>query len=63
MRVNVNYDLCEANGICVGIAPETFELDDDDNLHLHDTEVVSGNEDRIRQAVDCCPRNALFLES
>lgn len=62
MRVNVNYDLCEANGICVGIAPETFELDDDDNLHLHHTELTAANESRIRQAVDSCPRNALFLE-
>ena len=62
MRVNADYDLCESNGICAGIAPETFELDDDDNLQLHDTEVRPDNESRIRQAVDSCPRNALFLE-
>jgi ferredoxin len=63
MRVTVNYDLCEANGICVGIAPETFDLDDDDNLHLLDTEVTAGNASRIRQAVDSCPRAALALEA
>jgi ferredoxin len=62
MHVNVNYDLCESNGICAGIAPETFELDDDDNLQLHATEVTTENRDRIQQAIDSCPRNALFLE-
>jgi len=61
-EVAVDYDLCEANGICVGIAPEVFDLDDDDNLHLLETEVTAGNESRIVQAVDSCPRNALRIE-
>ena len=61
-RVAVDYDLCEANGICVGIDPEVFHLDDDDNLHLRRTEVTAGNESRIAQAVDSCPRNALRIE-
>lgn len=61
-QVAVDYDLCEANGICVGIAPEVFDLDDDDNLHLQNTEVLAGNESRIMQAVESCPRNALRIE-
>lgn len=62
MRVSVDYDLCEANGICAGIAPEVFDLDDDDNLHLLDATVAPGNADRIRQAVDSCPRAALRVD-
>jgi ferredoxin len=58
----VDYDLCEANGICVGIAPEVFDLDDDDNLHLLATDVTVSNESRIQQAIDSCPRNALRNE-
>ena len=61
-QVAVDYDLCEANGICVGIAPETFDLDDDDNLHLLRTDVTTKDESRIEQAVDSCPRNALRIE-
>ena len=34
MRVQADFDLCEANALCVGIAPETFELDDDDFLFI-----------------------------
>ena len=61
-QVAVDYDLCEANGICVGIDPEVFDLDDDDNLHLLGTDVTPQNESRIQQAVDSCPRNALHIE-
>jgi ferredoxin len=61
-QVAVDYDLCEANGICVGIAPEVFDLDDDDNLHLLETDVTSAGGGRIQQAVDSCPRNAIRLE-
>jgi ferredoxin len=61
-QVAVDYDLCEANGICVGIAPEVFDLDDDDNLHLLRTDVTYESESRIQQAVDSCPRNALRIE-
>ena len=61
-QVAVDYDLCEANGICVGIDPEVFDLDDEDNLHLLRTDVTSQNQSRIQQAIDSCPRNALRIE-
>ena len=62
MRVTADFDLCEANALCVGIAPETFELDDDDFLLILDDEVTVDNEAKIRQAVASCPRNALSIE-
>lgn len=61
-QVAVDYDLCEANGICVGIAPEVYDLDDEDNLHLVETDVTAANESRIQQTIDSCPRNALRIE-
>lgn len=33
VRVEVNLDRCEADGICESLAPEVFELDDDDQLN------------------------------
>lgn len=30
MRVEVDPDLCESNAVCVGLAPDIFELGDDD---------------------------------
>ena len=39
MRVTVDPDLCEANGVCAGLVPQVFGLDDDDELHITDGEV------------------------
>ena len=61
MRVTVDFDSCEANGVCEGIAPEVFELDDEDDLHLVG-EVDESNADRVRQAVNSCPKAALSLD-
>ena len=60
MRVEVLWDECEANAICCGIAPDVFELDDDDNLHLLITEIPVGDEERIRRAINSCPKRALY---
>ena len=32
MEVRVDLDRCEANGVCVGIAPDIFDLDDNEEL-------------------------------
>ena len=36
MRIVVDFDLCESNAICMGIAPEVFEVRDDDFLYVLD---------------------------
>ena len=61
MRVQADFDLCEANALCVGIAPETFELDDDDFLQILDDEVTDENRDRVQRAVAACPRAAISI--
>jgi ferredoxin len=63
MRVKADFDLCESNALCVGIAPETFELDDDDYLQVLDERVTADNEQKIKQAVASCPKAALSIES
>ena len=61
MKVVVDFGLCEANGICVGIIPEVFDLDEQDYLHVLDDEVTPENEAQIRDAVRQCPRQALSI--
>ena len=61
MRVEADYDECEANAVCVGIAPEVFDVDDDDNLNILQPEPPAELHDRVRQAVDSCPKRALFV--
>jgi ferredoxin len=33
-KVEVDFGLCESNGVCMGIIPEVFDLDDQDYLHV-----------------------------
>ncbi|WP_067820057.1 ferredoxin [Nocardia inohanensis] len=61
MKVTVDLDQCEANGICVGYAPDVFELDDDDQLHIIGQEVPAELEDDVRDAVLQCPKAALKI--
>jgi ferredoxin len=62
VRVVVDLDECEANAVCVGIAPEMFELDDDEQLHVLIEEPDGELAKRAREAVDSCPKRALFLK-
>ncbi|MFF5259026.1 ferredoxin [Actinomadura viridis] len=62
MKVSVDPMVCEANAVCVGLAPEVFDLDDDDELHILKPEVPAEEADRVRHAVRSCPKAALSLD-
>ena len=47
-KVVVDYDVCESNAICMGIAPEVFEVRDDDFLYLLQDEPP----DELREKVE-----------
>jgi ferredoxin len=61
MHLRVDRDLCEANAVCCGLAPEVFELDDDEQLVIRQPEPAADQLDRIRKAVERCPKAALEL--
>ena len=52
MRVEVDRDRCEGNAVCVGIAPDLFDLDDDDYAVVKADPVPAGQEDLAEQSVD-----------
>jgi ferredoxin len=58
MKITVDPLVCEANGICAGIAPEVFALDDDDELHITQP---TGDLERVTHAVASCPKMALSI--
>lgn len=62
MKIEVDFGLCEANAICVGIIPEVFDLDEQDYLHVLNDEVTPENEEQIREAVRQCPRQAISIK-
>ena len=62
MKVTIDYDLCEANGVCASLVPEVFELDDEDNTNILVDEVPSRLYDQVRHAVRSCPKAAISLQ-
>lgn len=61
MRVSVDRDLCEANGVCAGLVPAVFELGDDDVLDITQPSPPQELHDDVQLAVVRCPRQALLL--
>ncbi|MFD7368947.1 ferredoxin [Nocardiopsis alba] len=59
MRVEVDFDLCESNALCMGEAPEVFEVRDDDFLYLLTEELAPELREKVRRAVRLCPRQAI----
>ncbi|GAA2153702.1 ferredoxin [Nocardioides koreensis] len=62
MRIKVDFDLCESNALCEGLAPDVFALDDDDFLQLRTDETTDENLENVRRAVAACPRAAISVE-
>jgi ferredoxin len=62
MKVVVNFDLCESNALCMGIAPEVFEVREDNFLYILDENPPESLRPKLEQAVAACPRAAISLE-
>ena len=60
-KIVVDYQLCEANAVCMKLAPEVFRVDDDDKLHLIVERPGEELLSKVEQAVRRCPRAALSL--
>ena len=60
-KIEVDWGLCESNGVCMGIIPEVFRLEDDDTLTVLQSEVTPENEEQVRDAVRQCPRQAISI--
>ena len=61
MRVIVDYMLCESNAICMRLAPEVFEVRDDDRLYLRTERPAEALRAKVEEAVRRCPKQALSL--
>ena len=62
MKVVVDYDLCESNAVCMAVAPEVFEVRDDDFLYVLDEHPPEELRSKVEEAIRRCPKQALSLE-
>jgi ferredoxin len=61
MKVHVNSQICAGFGICLGIAPEVFELHEDGYAIVLVSEVKPEDEEAMRQAASQCPSQAISV--
>jgi ferredoxin len=62
MRVVVNFDRCQSNAVCMGIAPEVFEVRDDGNLYVLQETPDESLREQVQEAADACPMMAISVE-
>ena len=62
MRIKVDRDLCESNGVCEGLAPTVFQINDNDELDILQEQPDESLRAKVQDAVRSCPKQALTLE-
>jgi ferredoxin len=60
-KIKVDFDLCESNAMCEALAPDHFQVDDDDYLQILDENVTDENQALVEQAVASCPKSAISI--
>ena len=62
MKVVVDFDRCESNAICMGIAPEVFEVRDDNFLYILQENPPDALRPAVEDAVAQCPKQAISIQ-
>ncbi len=61
MKIVIDYDLCEANALCMEAAPEVFRVEEDDTLTVLLEEPGAELRAKVEEAARLCPRQAITL--
>jgi ferredoxin len=61
MKIVIDYDLCEANAVCMDVCPECFRVEEDDTLTLLVERPPASLRSKVEEAVRLCPRQAISL--
>jgi ferredoxin len=57
-RISIDRSLCNGHGVCEALAPDVFELDDDDLALLR---TGTSEDEAVREACDSCPMGAITI--
>ena len=61
MRVQVDLQICEGNAVCMKVAPEVFEVRDDDKAYVLVDPVPEDLRAKVEASVRRCPRRAIAI--
>jgi ferredoxin len=61
MKIVVDFDKCKSNALCMGVAPEIFEVRDDNFLYVLNEEPPESARAQVEEAVRVCPTQAISI--
>ncbi len=61
MKAIVDKDTCIGCGLCCGICPEVFRMDDEDKAEAN-AFAEESNKSQVQEAIDGCPVEAISWE-
>ncbi len=59
MKVRVDDQRCRGHGMCLTLCSDVFSLTDDGYAVAIDSEVPTEFEADVREAIECCPEQAI----
>lgn len=62
MRIVIDWDLCQGHGVCMGEAPEAFEVGTGGELKLLQERPPDALRAKIELAARYCPTGAITIE-
>ena len=62
LTIRIDRDLCIGSGNCVNLAPEIFEVDEENLVDFRD-ETPDIDQGRLMEACGICPVDALIAEA
>ena len=60
-KIVIDYDRCESNARCMQVAPDIFEVRDDDKLYVLNENPPENARERVLKAVRVCPKQAISI--
>lgn len=63
MRVVVDFDRCQSNAVCMDVAPQVFEVRDDNFLYVLQEHPPEELRPQVEMAVELCPTQAISIEA
>ena len=61
IKITVDFDRCQSNGLCMTAAPEVFEVRDDGYLYVLIDEPAESLRQAVEEAARLCPTQAISL--
>jgi ferredoxin len=61
MRISVDFDLCDSQAVCAGLAPSVFDIGEDGKLVLLEPEPPEAMREACEDAAAACPMGAIVV--